>query len=777
VRKPLRILLGLLLLCAPALWWALRTAPEDSSVSGRPSRPVPETTRASEASWQAFEHAAAEAGASEQAPEDGAGLEAEPGHTVSGVVLDEETLQPVVGASVRLAINGRNQPRVEYPAVTSDAQGAFQVSHVGAGRYSYEVVAQGYVVKGGYIGRVPGQEPLRILLEGQSLLMGQVIDGATEAPVAGAEVWLHQYGYVFNTDAPVSTDAEGRFTLNVGQGKYHLTAKAGDRAGTYPGKIQVERSSQRDGFVIRLSATGSLSGRVFARSTRQPLERLSVTAVHVDSGLESSVEPGEDGLFRLEHLPPGEYAVAANARDFAQLKRAGLHLKAGQELTVELALLREATVEGTVSDALGQPVAHIYVSARLLGEPPSSEEVDLASSNAQGRYKVERLPPGRYQLQARSLQEGDTATRELTLAEGENARADFTVSSSSGHVEGVVRRANGEALVTEVQVIASSEASSTSTVTYTDEAGHFSLTLDPGSYVFTAEYLDVDEPGPRQPVTVEAGKTVQVVLTVPEGLVETSGIVLTSRGAPAPKASVTLSNAELDANTDTDERGHFTLKTPGRSARAVVTLTAEMGPENIQVENVRVGSDGLVLRLRQPASLRGRVSARAGAPVSGFVLTVSREDGINTLFEARSFVGDTFTLNALPAEELELRVRTTDGRSGKAKVRLEPGGARELEVLVGGLGRVVGRLVDASGAADPGSVSLTEADGAERNVNTDGTGRFELFAIEPGAHVLEYDMPSSHSEEALKHPFTLRPGETLDLGDLGPAPAAARPEP
>ena len=773
---PFRILLVLVLLCAPALWWALRTTPDDPSLSIRPSRAVSETPRVPEAPSTAFEQAA-QAGSSEEAPVDGAPLETQPGHTVSGVVLDGETLQPVAGALVRLVVSLRRRHGVEYAPVTSDAQGAFQVNHVAAGSYSYEAVAPGYVAEGGHDVRVPSQEPLRILLEAQSLLLGQVIDGATEAPVAGAQVWLHQYGYVSNTDAPSSTDAEGRFSLHVGQGAYHLSATAGDRAGVYPEKIQVERSSQRDGFIIRLNATGTLSIRVSARSTGELVERPFVTVLHANSGWESRVDPGADGLFRLEHLPPGQYTVSANDLGFAALKREGLQLKAGQELAVELALLRSATVEGTVRDALGQPVPHVHISAKLLGEPPSDEETELTSSDKQGHYTLDRLPPGRYRLLAQSPQEEDGVTRELTLTEGEHARADFTLANTSGSVEGVVRRAGGEPLQHEVQVTASSEAQSMSTLTNTKEAGHFSLTLPPGAYVLTAEYLDVDEGGPGQPVTVEAGKTTQVVLTVPDDVVETSGIVLNSRGAPAPKASVTLSNDELDATVEADARGHFALRTPGRSAGAVVKLTAELGPENMTVENVRVGSRDQVLRLRQPASVRGRVSARAGAPVSGLVLTVSRENGAYTLFEARSFVGDTFTLNAVPAEELELLVRTTDGRSGKAKVRLEPGSTRELEVLVGGLGRVVGRLVDASGAPEPGSVYLTEADGAERNVDTDDAGRFELFAIEPGPHVLEYDMPSSTSEESLKHPFTLRPGETLDLGDLRPGPATAQPVP
>jgi hypothetical protein len=709
------------------------------------------------------------------------GFDHEARYPVSGVVLDGETLQPVAGATVRLALDRHlwPAPMAEREPVTSDEQGAFQMSHVAAGSHSFLAVAPGYAQGGELDVQVPPQEPVRILLDRQSLILGQVVDDATGAPVAGAELLLYRHGHVVNEGTPEHTDDQGRFTLRLGHGEYHLTAKQGDRAGAYPGRLRVGRHSERDGLIIRLSSAGSLSGRVSARSSREPLERLFVAVQHVGSGMELSAVAEPDGRYRMENLAPGEYSVNAEARGLVPLKRGGVHLKGGQHLTVDLVLLREASVEGTITDVQGRPVAHASVSAKALDsqDPEGWGEYPWAS-NEEGHYRIERLAPGRYLVQAQSPNEGPVATRELTLTEGQIAKADFTITDTSGHVEGVVRRATGEPLIHDVTISADSDDESLSTgISPSQEGARFRLTLKPGTYVLTAEYADVGEPGPEQRVTVETGKTVQVVLTVPDGAVETSGIVLDSRGEPAPKAMVALSNDELDASDRTDERGRFTMKTPARSAGAVVTLTAELGPESTTVENVRVGSGDQVLRLRQASSLKGRILPQAGGPVSGFTLTVTRRKDATVLFGNRSFVGDTFTLSALPAEELDLLVRTKDGRSGRARVRLEPGAARELELLVGGLGRVVGRLVNASAAPEEGTVYLTEADETEHSAESDEEGRFELFGIPPGAHVLEYTLYSSESEETSKHPITLRPGETLNVGDLGPKPATAQPVP
>jgi hypothetical protein len=147
----------------------------------------------------------------------------------------------------------------------------------------------------------------------------------------------------------------------------------------------------------------------------------------------------------------------------------------------------------------------------------------------------------------------------------------------------------------------------------TDDAGHFTLKLLPGSYTLTASYSDTEDSGPAQPVTVEAGKISRIRLTVPDSVTETSGVVLTSRGEPAD----------------------------------------------------------------------------------------------------------------LPTGLLELQVRTSDGRCGKARVRLEPGQTGTLEIPVGDLGRVTGRLIQAPSIPRSGWVHVDLDTPQEREIFASKDGHFE----------------------------------------------------
>jgi hypothetical protein len=137
--------------------------------------------------------------------------------------------------------------------------------------------------------------------------------------------------------------------------------------------------------------------------------------------------------------------------------------------------------------------------------------------------------------------------------------------------------------------------------------------------------------------------------------------------------------------------------------------------------------------------------------------------------EARPFTGDTFEIMDLPVGTLELRAITSDGRSGKTTVRIAPGQTSNVEIAVGVLGTVTGRLVDTSSGtpivrwvnADPGTPG-------EQMVYTGQEGRFRFYALEPGAHVL--DIGSQR-----KFPFQLREGETLELGNMDPATVSKAP--
>jgi hypothetical protein len=703
-------------------------------------------------------------------------LELQPGHTLRGYVFNEVTRQPIAGVRLKPIMHERVGPRLEFAEVTTDAQGAFAVSHLAEGSYTLDLKAPGY--KGTFESsvQVPRQEPLSLSLAPKCRLEGQVVDGATGVPVSGARVWVSPFGSV-EGDALEHTDGQGHFSLEVDEGEHHLVAQLEDQVGVYPDEVPVELGGRVEGLVIRLGPTGVVSGRVLSLSDRQPLKNADLQLVHVDSGWDSTADTDANGDFRVEHLPTGKYEVSASAKGFGDQTRKGLRLEAGRELTLEFALTREASLEGTVVDALGRPASKVLVVAALKSEAAEPEQQSSQTSDATGHYEIRGLAAGRYQLQVMNLRGGKLIDlQEITLAEGQTARADLTLPDATGHLEGTVRRVSGGPPLHAVEVLSSS--GSLVPEHAVDKTGRFSVPLSPGTYTIAASYAEVpDTELTYKRVTIEAGKTKTVELTVPDHLVETTGIVLDSHGVPVRDIEVTLSNDELDFSGLAREDGHFTVKSPEKSTGTPMTLTAELGPEHVTLPGVRLGSRNVVVRLQAPASLRGRVIARAGAPVKGFVLSVNQGPDALTVLDGRPFGGDTFTLEGMPADSLELLVRTTDGRSGKARVRPEPGGTSQVEIQVGGLARVVGRLVDAAGEPYEGWAAVDAGGAQERSGDSGANGRFEIYAIEPGTHRLEFTLPDGMEEDTREFSITLRAGETLDVGDLGPNTRSAMSSP
>jgi Carboxypeptidase regulatory-like domain len=681
-------------------------------------------------------------------------FELKPGLGLSGRVLDADSREPVAGAE--LSFSPSDEPEegevVDEVSALSDARGTFQVGDLAERSYLVVVTAPGHAQSFAEV-EVPRAEPLLISLEGTARLEGQVVDGGG-APVPGAKVEAHNKEPALDGQFEGQADGQGHFSLDVRGGTYVLVATAKGQAALHEGAVTVARGALVDGLVIRLRPSGSLSGRVFVQASQKPVVGADIYIRQAQADFGYSARTDARGGFRAELLP-GEYELTLSKDGFPDAERKGLQIQAGQELAVEIPLSRAATVEGCVKDSAGHRSEAAEVTIRWLGESADGEEQEfITGTDEEGEYQYEPLLAGRYQLEARLAEEGRASVREITLQEGETARVDFVVPQQLGEVQGTVRTAEGGPLLDEVEVFMMD-----TDFVEVDETGHFTARLLPGKYSFKAAYVAADEPGSEQRVTVEAGKVSRVVLTVAGTLTETSGVVLNSRGEPVSGASVELMGEDLHGYEETDAQGSFVVKTSAKSAGTSVFLRASSRSEEGEVRDVLVGSRGVVVRLQPDAALRGRLVPTRGPPVQGFELYAKQEPGTRALFprgDSRPFVGDSFELVDVPVGALDLWVRTSDGRSGKAQVRLEPGRTVNVEITVGELGRVVGRFAEPGGSGNWVSVDRDKPD--ERTVRAGRDGRFELFAIEPGEHVLVMGWK--------KRSFTLREGETLDLGEL-----------
>ena len=681
------------------------------------------------------------------------------GHSLSGRVLDKDSEQPLPGAQLSVQfLDDDFNTVVPDASATSDARGQFRLDTLVEGTYQIEVQAPGHTDASLEV-EVPSQQSVSIELE-----------GTCPARRPGRR-WLGRSrsrrecpGRHLRPPVRGLGRADGRAGALLPRGQRgHLPARRERRGPGGHSREQGDGRARRSGGWARHppAPTGSLKGKAFVQSSQEPVKGAFLSIRHGDSGWSRSAQTKEDGTFSVEGLLPGQYGITLYKGGFSDLRRADVSIEPGQQATVELALFREATLQGTVMDSLGHPAEEATLLATLVQGSEGKHRVRQGSIDESGHYDISGLFPGTYLIEARLSSESPPVSRELTLREGETARADFVLQDALGTVEGTVRRASGGPPVYAV-IIAAKSAEMTHAEEELDEQGHFTLKLTPGEYTFAASYTDTQDEGIERPVRVEAGKLVRVTLTVPDKVAETSGVVLNARGEPVPAADVLMTDGdELSSQTSADNQGRFTLVSSLSTVGKTVTVSAENGAEQGSLQNVRVGSRNLVVRLEKASALRGRIVAVQGAPVQGFELQAFKlgEDNDSDRLGARPFVGDTFEWVDLPAGTVELRVRTTDGRTGKMQTQLASGRTTTVELPVGRLASVTGRSVNASGAPVMQRVVVDADTPGEQRLYPAPDGRFEIIALEPGKHRIVIGTTHHILVE-------LRDGEALDVGSV-----------
>ena len=266
--------------------------------------------------------------------------------TLSGVVLDESGIEPLVGATVRIV-------GAQSSAVT-DADGSFTLPGLSEGVYT---VAFSHPSVPTMVGlpapveveleagqaasvRLVSPSPSEILEaacgeeqqpDGSTVLTGLVTDGETGEPIPGAVVRILWTDFRFRGTG-VSRGGEGRFqTLMALQdeglqgqtdasGHYLACAVPGDHplqveaetedlsSGVLAIRIPSETDFFQQDLSILRSGTGSVVGSVVDWETREPLEGV---AVSLDTPGHSTLTD-ENGRFLLVEIPLGRHVLSAN---------------------------------------------------------------------------------------------------------------------------------------------------------------------------------------------------------------------------------------------------------------------------------------------------------------------------------------------------------------------------------------------------------------------------------------------------------------------------------
>jgi hypothetical protein len=313
---------------------------------------------------------------------------------LSGRVFASDSGKPLRRARVRAVANDPREAR----AVSTDADGRWQITQVPAGRYTIDVS------KGGYVGLSYGQrrpfeqgkpvevaegqviEKLDVTLPKGSVITGRIVDEFGE-PLAGVRVGAMRYRYFSGqrrmmnapgTGASDTTDDIGQYRLHgLSPGDYYIVAsfgvnvameKSDDKTGyapTYFPGTPVLAEAQRVtigegqetpaiGFAlepIRLATVSGMATDSHGKPLANGMIMLTSPSMTTGSPLSGATMIKPDGSFSISNVVPGDYIVQTVARS-------DMEVIASSGMTSSLRLTEVALVPLTItgSDVTGLAV-------------------------------------------------------------------------------------------------------------------------------------------------------------------------------------------------------------------------------------------------------------------------------------------------------------------------------------------------------------------------------------------------------------------------------------
>ncbi len=650
-------------------------------------------------------------------------------------------------------------------------------------------------------------ETVRFLLRRGHDLSGAV-RGPDGLPTCGATVLADPAS---GPRAPVGTDASRGITGRKGEyrlaglaaGRLRIRVRTAEGVVHEIGTVRVPGVSRLD---IRLGGGVTVKGVVLEEGTGKPLPGVRVAAEvqrggSVFAGLGVAVT-GEDGTFRVFDLPPGDIGVLLCARKegYRSLPPSPEQRKlafqgpvsSGMVLEREIRLApgkdegwgrppapapaagEPAAVEGIVVDSGGAPASGVTVSIWSSAVP--SGVAGSAVSDAEGRFRVEGIPPGRGSASARPRGREIGGSASFTLEGGKDVRDLRIAQKRASSVAGWVRRSDGAppeglTLFAFDGAIAGDprghieDLMRDDWLVPADADGSFRVQwLRPPNVVLIATAKGC-APANSPVLTIAEGEDrtgVEIVL-VPNLTV--SGRVMEETGQPVSGAIVSGRNMGILAVTDGEGRFHVEGLDAGSLA-----LEAEAEGFTKGTAETTAGGEYVSILIERVLALSGRVveegtgKALGGIPVRAS--PDSRTDGRPTPrgnWVATTAPDGTFRFEGIP--DGTWSVTAGEGGSGAAAPFL-PGtakglkaGSEGIEIALRGGTRIEGMCVD-EGGAPFGKPLLVQAyrrgedgrlEGVGGEVSPGADGTFVLGGLEAGA----YDL-------------WLRPGR--NLGDESPPP-------
>jgi len=721
-----------------------------------------------------------------------------PGATISGVLRDRSgngasgwlvSARPAgQGGGMPM---GPGAPRTEEP---TGPDGAFLLEGLTAGD-SYELQVMGQAGLGPRrSGVVAPAEGIELVVNGTGRIRGRVVDADSGRAVPDFELRYQpdaQGGMRFVMRAgpggggrgpyekqPFHAE-DGAFVLeDVPAGRWTVEAFAPGYQSGSASAVTVAEGEAAEGVELRLSKGGVVSGRVLESKSGRPILDATVRAEQSGGeprmgmirmggeGGENEATTDAEGRYEITGLAPGTWTLTASHPEWSEAA-ASVEVK-DAPATADLRLGRGGSVGGTVL-AGGRPVggAQVVISAAgdsglrpgagFLGGGEQS-----ALSDEGGRFRFDRLAPGRYQLSA-ALRDQTSAPAEAVLT-GDDSQ-DVQLSLAEGALVRGVVTGLPEAQLAGVTV--SAQGADYFASARTAPGGGFELSGVPeGTLTLRANAGDfmTSSRSAQASVTIGPGQTEASAEIRFEAGLRVDGRV--SRGGrPVTDAMVMAfpdGGGRRSASARTDETGGYALEGLDEG-RYTITASSEAGAPIRRT--LELTGDTTVDLEAPPARLAGTVVEADSGRALGDVAVRIEEDGggmrfasvsatdsngrfafedmepkrYRVSFQKPAYQVETRELQAAEESDLRVELKRGEGLVIEAKDGLFATPLRGLFV----------RVSDASGSSVfAGSVSL------------DSDGRGEVPSLKPGSYELRAES-SGYAPVSL--PGVAVPSRTVSL--------------
>jgi hypothetical protein len=388
--------------------------------------------------------------------------------------ITEANGNPLVGTSVELSrINEQGKPERIFLGSNgslygTDDRGIYRLYGLAAGRYlvsvgfaqapnSITVTSQRTFYPKTYHPDATGEAQAKIVevTEGQETtgvditvgglkknfdVAGRVVYAETGQTVVGIEV---SYGVTNTSTKNIGpygstgerTDSQGEFRIqNVLPGKYAVFAQPEKGSPAYSESTSFEiGDSDVGGLEVKLRRGGSISGVATFEGVNDPaaLSRLSqiqlfisVTAQELGAPVRNPTAITSTGSFRFDGLRPGKVTISLSSESRAQgfsllriergstLQNEGIDLGPGEQIAGVRLILGYGTgaVRGQLKIVGGTLPGAVQLLVRARRVDSGLTASNAVSVEPPGVFRIEKLPPGEYEIVLSSYLRGDEPT-------------------------------------------------------------------------------------------------------------------------------------------------------------------------------------------------------------------------------------------------------------------------------------------------------------------------------------------------------------------------------